>query len=445
MGGWYADPARRFRYRYWSGDGWTDRVLAAGSRDEQVDPLEPQFAGVAPALHLPAVTPTESRGVPPMAPAPRKPIPWRMLVALLLVAAAVAGVVLLVGGSHDGSSAGRAKPPNLNVIVGTPSTTAIAGPPLVNEQDAKAVVAQMWPEREQALARDDVAATDRIESGVAREADDGASRDDRLLPPGTGIRRVRTYSAVQILLPEKPAYPTSFLAEVATTKYTNDCCKPSATGDPWVEMLVFTKQNSGAPWKISFVSGFDGGASLFLTPGLSIPSGDFYADTPANLATYWQYWADHGTAPANSSYAPGYWTTEHGAGLAAAAAGGVFRCDCAVSSRFTESLKDTIWSFEGRPPTTNGPLLLAVPLACYTVRHTTTVDARPNEMIVQDQTRQAWGGWLQPGLYRSLKYRSVDMMCAMQVGPGQIGVFAGGGGFTDLTGTPASSRSTKAQ
>jgi hypothetical protein len=38
--GWFADPAGRFRFRYWSGAAWTDRVLPTGSRDEALDELE---------------------------------------------------------------------------------------------------------------------------------------------------------------------------------------------------------------------------------------------------------------------------------------------------------------------------------------------------------------------------------------------------------------------
>ncbi len=58
--GWFADPARRFTFRYWSGDAWTDRVLTSRAADEERDPLDPELAGSRPVVLLPDLPATSA-------------------------------------------------------------------------------------------------------------------------------------------------------------------------------------------------------------------------------------------------------------------------------------------------------------------------------------------------------------------------------------------------
>jgi len=53
--GWFADPAGRFRFRYWDGDAWTDQVLDGTSREEATDVLEPALATLPPRPALPTL------------------------------------------------------------------------------------------------------------------------------------------------------------------------------------------------------------------------------------------------------------------------------------------------------------------------------------------------------------------------------------------------------
>ena len=54
--------------------------------------------------------------------------------------------------------------------------------PLITPAQAVGVVEALWPLRETALANDDIATTDRLEDGVAREFDDAVSAFDRHIP-----------------------------------------------------------------------------------------------------------------------------------------------------------------------------------------------------------------------------------------------------------------------
>ena len=119
--GWFADPAGRFRFRYWSGDQWTNQVLDAKSREESTDVLEPHLRSVEPRPVLPSL-PEPGVGDRTLADAPpnvyavatavdvddgatsrtwRIPRPSMMLVVLLIVAGLVAGGAIWVLGQAD--------------------------------------------------------------------------------------------------------------------------------------------------------------------------------------------------------------------------------------------------------------------------------------------------------------------------------------------------------
>jgi hypothetical protein len=53
--GWFADPAGRFRFRYWTGDQWTDQVLDGTTREESTDVLETHLRSAEPRPVLPSL------------------------------------------------------------------------------------------------------------------------------------------------------------------------------------------------------------------------------------------------------------------------------------------------------------------------------------------------------------------------------------------------------
>ena len=182
--GWFTDPAGRFKYRYWSGDAWTDRVVAAGVREPQTDPLEPSLAHTPPAAAIPEPAPqAEDEFTRPR----RFVFPWKIVVPVFTIAAAI-GIGLLIANAVESGSTDNGAP---TVTVVDPSLVPATGPQLVTEQEALAVVAEMWPAREQALVANDIAATNRLETGTAREFDNVGSRKNVLENNGAGTRRVR--------------------------------------------------------------------------------------------------------------------------------------------------------------------------------------------------------------------------------------------------------------
>src|SRR5690242_13195084 len=99
--GWFADPAGRFRFRYWDGGQWTDQVLSS-TREEGIDPLEPALRVEPPRPVLPtAPVETNLGGAPlvdPQAAAGRSrdrtvriPRPSPSFIAAMLLVALTAG------------------------------------------------------------------------------------------------------------------------------------------------------------------------------------------------------------------------------------------------------------------------------------------------------------------------------------------------------------------
>jgi hypothetical protein len=138
--GWFADPAGRFRFRYWDGNGWTDQVLDGTSREEARDVLEPGLAGLPPRAALPVLPGSGagdrvSAGAAVVAPPPATdggsrasrraiPRPSRLLIAVVVCSGLVAGGAVLVSKLADDATSPNS---SASQVLGGPSTPQITG------------------------------------------------------------------------------------------------------------------------------------------------------------------------------------------------------------------------------------------------------------------------------------------------------------------------------
>ena len=319
----------------------------------------------------------------------------------------------------------------LSVSTTAQASTAPAAAQVISPAAAVAVVDAMWPQREQALAGDDQAVTDRLETGVAREYDDAITADDLGLHERS-LRIVRPHGPVRVFVPPETGYPADFLAEVETSEYET----PSVQ---WTEMMIFTEAAPGAPWLLAFDTGYAG--PLVQEPvrtagGLDAAAPKLGWIAPASvgpmLASYWQHWKDDRSPPPGTVFAPGYWTTEHGRNdIATTKQGGVSSdCGCRRWVTYRSDARDGVYQF-AFTPTAGYPLL---DLVCSTVRYSDVARPLAGQTLYQNPARTNWGGTLPPGNYSSITSEGLRQTCVI-ASPSQgvaLQVAAANGGFTYL-------------
>ena len=115
--GWFADPAGRFRYRYWDGGQWTDQVLSGTTREEVTDALEAELRLQPPRPVLPTGAVASSEGGARLLDAPpaefgtqrtlRLPRPTPGFIAAVLLVGLVVGVTVWLVGKLAGSDSNK--------------------------------------------------------------------------------------------------------------------------------------------------------------------------------------------------------------------------------------------------------------------------------------------------------------------------------------------------
>ncbi len=315
--------------------------------------------------------------------------------------------------------------------------------PAVTPSQARRIVTAWWPLHESGLVRNDIALTDALEAGPAREYDDAVSRDN--LVRGGNLRVVRQDADLQVLVPWTPQLPASFLAEVKTTVYGTTSDFPPDTA--YTEILVFSRQNQRSPWTVMLRTGHTNANFDDITPfpqgdevfdsAAPIPGWISPKDVPGRLAAYWTYCYQHGPSP-TTPFVQGYWTTQ--------------RCPTLQSNRlaaqndgvrtggnyYADLSRDGFWEFN---------VYGGWDFACFTVRldqHLTPVTG----LLFQNASHNNYGGWLAPGKYSEIATRWLHQSCALipptPAGTTQfpgIGIVGGEGGIVAVTGTPSTTAS----
>jgi hypothetical protein len=378
-------------------------------------------------------------------------------IAALLILALAAGLIIRAALNPTVRAALPGRCLNSNRL---PATLPLAlflsnnSGPLIDPLQATRVVTAFWPIEEKALATDDQATTDLIESGPAAEYADAISCEDQILGVQS-IRTVRPASAIYVYVSRQNAYPVSFLAEVDTTVYArgpyNDPGAQLPPGTKFVEYMVFVKVDAQSRWKVAIDTGY-AGAWITDPPTLESPlpaSGQIYNAPPPRpdwidpravpqaLASYWQHWVSADSPLPNVQFAAGRWTTIQGANLEQGHQRELALGVVPHTQYFVDLDKDGAYQFA---------VAKGVDLECFAVRYTDPLTSpTPGGRLFQDTRRADYGALLPPGSYSTIVVSGLHQSCALippspdqplfsGSGPG-IGIVGGQGGDTRLTGS----------
>lgn len=255
-----------------------------------------------------------------------------------------------------------------------------------------------------------------------------------------GVRVVRPATQIRVLVPLQTAYPARFLAEVLTTVYPNPNGE-SPPGTQYVEYFVFTRPESGSPWKAVLNTG--GGALYTVVAGpggydAEPPHQSWVdpADVPADLAAYWQHWKDFGGSPPGNLFAPGRWTTIQGENLESFKVVGLQRGVVDHVTYFADTRTDGLYQFAVDQD---------LEFECFTVRYHSVLTPA-YWALHQDAAYVNFGGLLPPRDYTMIDVHGLHESCALiapmrdqpmnELGSG-VGVVGGQGGEVTVRGVPA--------
>lgn len=357
-------------------------------------------------------------------PAESSPAPRRYLLPLLgvaLCALAALGVLRL---DHS-----------------TPHPAPAPRAPVLTHATAEAVLAQLWPKREAALANDDEGAISVIDTGAAL-ARDRSNVVEALARGDSGGRPIPPLSLHSVTLggpiTGPVGYPASFLAEVQP--------RTPPGHEPSTFLLVVTKQSGSAPWRVAMEAS-RGGTLRELNEELeelgeeelwaprhrgSSPAWTQPRGALAALAAYFQHYVEYGGPPAYSPFMPGPWTTETGRYLAEHDPRYVVnRNGIRVQSNYTPDWQDGVYTFPAE----------GLEVTCGTIAVSSVwTPAGPGGFLYQPPSRSNWGAALAPGAYQSIRSSGEHQVCLMVLpAQGKIKVFSGehpDGGLSAVSGVP---------
>lgn len=342
------------------------------------------------------------------------------------------------------------------VIAATPAPSPTLPPdlylggnvtPALNSAVAGRILTAWWPLHERALASNDIAMTDALETGPARAFDDAVSREN--IAVGGNLRVVREFSDFRVFVPWQYHLPAYFLAEVATAVYgtTNEYPK----GTPYIEILLFTRADEKSHWMASLRTGhtnggFDEGTSFqrdFETYNMQPPTLRWIkpTDVPAKLADYWSYCYVHGS-PAEPPFVKGFWTTEFCPRLQSDREHELSLGIKTSGNYYVDLKRDGFWEFN---------VYGDWDFACFTVRVERKLTSARGALN-QDRSRNNYGGLLAPGIYSvitdSILHQSCVLIPPTAEGVPQfpgIGIVGGDGGIVAMSGVSATVGTVVAQ
>jgi len=293
-------------------------------------------------------------------------------------------------------------PPRLGEPIALPSAlTAInASGPVVTPDQAGGIVRAWWPVHEQALAGNNMVATDQLDSGGFQQFSDGQTLD--LVGRQLKWRTVRPLIDLRLFVPRQNTYPADFLAIVETAPYATDQSQPSGT--KVVEFVVFQRTAASDSWKAALESDAYTATwppSVFPTVGggspyETAPQGPFAVaplDLPGALASYWTAAYQSGTAPTGSPFASATFVNLGGQSIYEDRLAWEQRTGLVGDATFSVDAADPVFQFS-----VNG----SYDAVCFTVRILSTIKRAGGGTLHQDPARQNYGGRLPPGQYRAL-------------------------------------------
>lgn len=302
-------------------------------------------------------------------------------------------------------------PPVLGEPIELPSvlTAANATGPVVTPDQADSIVRAWWPANEDALERNNMVATDQLESGGFQQYTDGQTLD--LVGRKLEWRTVRPLLDLRLFVPRQVAYPADFLAILETTPYADDHSQPAGT--KVVEFLVFERKSASDSWKGTLETDAyldHWPPSVFPTTAAGSPyeataRGPFSVapkDLPSALASYWTAAYRSGTVPSDSPFA--------NATFVNLSADAIYRDRLAWESR-TGLVGDATYSVDPSDPIFQFSVNDSWDAVCFTVRMQSTTKHAGDGPLHQDPARENYGGRLPPGQYRAILAYGLHQTC----------------------------------
>jgi hypothetical protein len=104
--GWYSDPTKVYKYRYWNATQWTNQVSSGGTATTDANAMDPSAVTVPPAPGSAAQTPPQAAPAAPAVQVTQKSGSafGTAIGVILAIVAIVILIVVLANNSGDGSS-----------------------------------------------------------------------------------------------------------------------------------------------------------------------------------------------------------------------------------------------------------------------------------------------------------------------------------------------------
>jgi hypothetical protein len=322
---------------------------------------------------------------------------------------------------------------------------ALAQNPVITPGQASTVVRNLWSQREAALTNDSSEALAAVDTASALAADLSVTTEAR--DGGRWSQRVRRpLGEVALFVPSQSHFPASFLAAVQSTAQYSDARWHMRPEGHDVVLLVLTEESPMSTWHVALETSYHGRLDR-TDVGLDLASlgeqGGYDGSPPqpgwirpstiiAQLASFYQHYAEFGEAPSESPFQASYWTTGQGERLSAYGLNGQPN-----SKRFRDHLDystdaaDAVYEFD----------VGSMNVTCGTVRgHETATPDAPGGYLYQTPDRLNWGTPLPPGGYSRITIDFLHQVC-LAIPPGSFGRVLAISGDSEaanlsVTGTP---------
>ena len=225
------------------------------------------------------------------------------------------------------------------------------------------------------------------------------------------------YQTVYMSAPPETAYPLSFLAEIQERDYSQQ---------PMIVEVVYSQQNAGAPWLISYLASYIDGPPFLDGSELNTPAPASTFDISivgGQLASFFQTVFETGKPPAG-------WPVS---GSLEQETEKVQSDRAALKvDHFNESLSYTAG------PTSDDFAIPGGDVMCGEIRSHSVVTSSSGKPVVQPADRSVFGQELAPGSYASITSDGVRDACWQVTTTGTVTPTSFMGGVYSRVGTPTS-------
>jgi hypothetical protein len=312
--------------------------------------------------------------------------------------------------------------------------TEVGSPDVIDPGAATQLLESYWSLRQQYLVQGSANLLSLVESGPALQEDQDSC--------GCGVVPWGPMLAESLFLTRQTGFPAYFLAQAVARI-------PATSSQGGLITLVFQRAAATAPWTVIVDSqqqlvttndpsldvsranvdqdGFDIAVPVLVRGGSAV--------LPADLARYWESWAENGRAPKSTPLLPGFWTTEHGPGIwqqeHQLLAGYITRY------RYHVANSNNAWEAPANVAGAGGPGLPGgFELSCGTSTETATFTSPVAGGVYQPPQRDVFPPALAPGYYSKVVVGKASSPCFMSYPGGKTAVIGAVPIEVSVTGYP---------